>query len=198
MDKPSIETALRAHPAALDFLLTRRSRPARLLRAPAPDRATLTRLLTAAARVPDHGKLEPWRFIVIEGAALERLAALVEARGAQAGIAPERNAKTAASFRESPMVVAVIAVEKPAPAIPAQEQLLSAGAVCLSLVNAALASGYGACWLTGWPAFDRAFQQQGLGLEAHERVAGFIHLGSCDAAPPERPRPDIAAITSWL
>lgn len=198
MDKKTTDAATPASPEALEFLLTRRSRPARLLRAPAPDRPTLMRLLTAAARVPDHGKLEPWRFIVLEGDALARLAALAEARAPQAGVEPERNAKTVAGFRDSPLVVAVIAIEKPSPVIPPYEQLLSAGAVCLGLVNAALAAGYGACWLTGWPAFDRAFQESGLELAANERVAGFIHLGSCDATPPERPRPDIEAITSWL
>ncbi|MCC5988965.1 MAG: nitroreductase [Pararhodobacter sp.] len=198
MNKATTDTAPPARQETLDFLLTRRSRPARLLRAPAPERATLMRLLTAAARVPDHGKLEPWRFIVLEGDALARLAALAETRGAEAGIEPERNAKTIAGFRASPLVVAVIAIEKPSPVIPPYEQLLSAGAVCLSLVNAALAAGYGACWLTGWPAFDRPFHESGLGLASNERVAGFIHLGSCDATPPERPRPDIEAITSWL
>lgn len=190
--------AAQPRPEVLDFLLARRSRPARLLRVPAPDRATLMRLLTAAARVPDHGKLEPWRFIVIEGVALQRLAALAETRGALAGIAPERNAKVVAGFRDSPMVVAVIAVRKPSSSIPPQEQLLSAGAACLGLVNAALAAGYGACWLTGWPAHDRGFQQDGLGLAGDESVAGFIHLGCCDTTPPERPRPDIEAITTWL
>ncbi len=194
MDKTTTNTA----PELLDFLLTRRSRPAKLLTDPPPDRATLMRLLTAAARVPDHGKLEPWRFLIIEGAARARIAEAVEARGPEAGIAPERNAKVASSFRHSPMVVAVIAVEKPSPSIPPQEQFLSAGAVCLGLVNAALASGLGACWLTGWPAHDRDFQESVLGLEPHERIAGFIHLGQCDTRPPERPRPDIEAITSWL
>ena len=194
MDKTTTNTA----PELLDFLLTRRSRPAKLLTDPPPDRATLMRLLTAAARVPDHGKLEPWRFIIIEGEARARIAEAVEVRGPEAGIAPERNAKVTSGFRDSPMVVAVIAVEKPSPSIPPLEQLLSAGAVCLGLVNAALASGLGACWLTGWPAHDRGFQESVLGLEPHERVAGFIHLGHCDTRPPERPRPDIERITSWL
>lgn len=185
-------------PAALAFLLARRSRPARMLAPPVPDRAQLEVLLTAAARVPDHGKLEPWRFIVIEGAALDGLAAQVEGRGPQAGIEPERNAKVVAGFRDSPLVVAVIAAQKPSAAIPPFEQLLSAGAVCLGLVNAVLAAGFGACWLTGWPAFDRPFQEEVLGLSVDERVAGFIHIGSSDSTPPERPRPDIEAITSWL
>ncbi len=187
-----------AAPEALDFLLTRRSRPAKMLRAPGPDEPTLMRLLTAAARVPDHGKLEPWRFVVLEQAALARLAGLVEARGTALGMAPENIAKATQTFRNSPFAVAVVAVEKPSDKIPAVEQLLSAGAVCLGLVNAALAQGFGACWLTGWPAFDRPFLAEGLGLAEHEGVAGFIHIGSCDVTPPERPRPDVAALVSRM
>lgn len=187
-----------AHPQVMDFLLTRRSRPARLLSGPAPDRATLTRLLTAAARVPDHGKLEPWRFLVIEGAARDRLAALIAARGAALGRDPEKLAKDIAAWRDSPVTVAVIAVPRPTERIPEWEQVLSAGAVCLGLVNAALAQGLGACWLSGFAAYDRPFLTEGLGLAEGERVAGFVHLGPCAATPPERPRPDIDAITGWM
>lgn len=187
-----------ARPDVLDFLLTRRSRPAKMLRAPAPDAATLTRLLTAAARVPDHGKLEPWRFVVIEPAALQRLAAVVTARGQTLGMDADKTTKAAQTLADSPLVVAVVAIERPSDKIPAFEQLLSAGAVCLSLVNAALAQGFGTCWLTGWPAYDRGFLTEGLGLEAHETLAGFVHIGSCDTAPPDRPRPDIAALVTRL
>jgi nitroreductase len=187
-----------SRPEVLDFLLSRRSRPAKMLRTPAPDRAVLLRLLTAAARVPDHGKLEPWRFVVLEQPALARLATLCAERGAAVGEAPEKIEKAAATFRESPIAVAVIAAPQPSNKIPEVEQLLSAGAVCLSLVNAALAQGYGACWLTGFATHDREFCERGLGLSPTERVAGFIHIGTTDATPPERPRPDIAAITRWL
>lgn len=185
-------------PDVLDFLLTRRSRPAKMLRAPAPDAATLNRLLGAAARVPDHGKLEPWRFVVLAQPALGRLAALIEARGESLGMDPDKSGKAAQTFAAAPLVVAVVAVEKPSDKIPAIEQLLSAGAVCLSLVNAALAQGFGACWVTGWPAFERGFLTEGLGLEAHESIAGFVHIGTCDTAPPDRPRPDINALTTWI
>jgi nitroreductase len=187
-----------ARPDVLEFLLNRRSRPAKLLRAPGPDRPTLERLLTAAARVPDHGKLEPWRFLVLEPAALERLADLCAERGAALGEDPEKIDKAAATFRDSPFAVAVISSPKPADKIPEIEQLLSAGAACLSLLNAALAHGFGACWLTGYAAHDRDFCARGLGLEPHERVAGFIHIGHADRTPPERPRPDVAALTRRL
>jgi nitroreductase len=187
-----------ARPEVLDFLLTRRSRPAKMLRAPGPDRATLERLLTAAARVPDHGKLEPWRFLVLERAALDRLATLTTERGEALGEEPEKIAKAAATFGDSPFAVAVISAPKPSDKIPEIEQLLSAGAVCLSLLNAALAQGFGACWLTGDAAHDPDFRARGLGLEQHERIAGFIHIGTTEATPPDRPRPDVAALTRWV
>ena len=179
----------------LDFLLTRRSRPAKLLGAPGPDRETIETLLTAAARVPDHGKLEPWRFIVLQGAGLARLAAAIRARAAQTGDDPD---KGALAFEQAPLAIAVVAFTRPSDKIPPIEQTLSAGAVCLGLLNAALASGWGANWLTGWPAYDRTLLDDALGLDAHEWIAGFIHVGTATAPPPDRPRPDIAAITTWL
>lgn len=182
----------------MNFMLTRRSRPARMLGLPVPDRAALTPLLTAAARVPDHGKLEPWRFIVLEKPALERLAALAAARGAALGLAPEQVDKGVAQYADADLVVAVVASPKPSESIPAVEQTLSAGAVCLSLLNAALASGWGACWLTGWAAQDRSFCADGLDLQPQEFVAGMIHLGTERRVPPERPRPDVDAITRWM
>ncbi len=184
--------------AAMEFLLTRRSRPYRTLTTPAPDRDALAPLLTAAARVPDHGKLEPWRFIVLQGQALQRLAALARSRGADLDLDPDKTSKTADSFANAPLIVAVIAAPKPSDKIPPVEQCYSAGAACLSLLNAALASGWGANWLSGWPAHDREFLMRGLGLSDIETVAGFIHIGSETCTPPDRPRPVIAAITDWI
>ncbi|WP_172296706.1 nitroreductase [Pseudoruegeria sp. HB172150] len=184
--------------AALDFLLTRRSRPAKTLTGPVPDRETLKTLLTAAGRSPDHGKLEPWRFIVLEKPALKRLGALVPTRGAALGEDEDRIAKARAQFDDADLAVAVVFSPKPSPKIPEIEQLYSAGAVCLSLLNAALASGWGANWLSGWPSHDRDFLTEGLGLEPQESIAGFIHLGTETSAPPDRPRPDIDAITTWV
>ena len=181
----------------MEFLLTRRSRPAKTLRAPAPDRAALMPILTAAARVPDHGKLEPWRFIVLERAALDRLAAAAASHADRTGMAADAAAKGISQFTESPLAVAVIRVPRPTEKIPDIEQVLSLGAVCVSLVNAALASGWGACLLTGWPAHDHAFAARALNLRPGEWVAGFVHIGTEGATPPERPRPDVAAITTW-
>ncbi len=185
------------NPAALDFLLTRRSRPAKTLAAPWPDRAALHPILTAAARTPDHGKLEPWRFIVLGRAANDRLATAAQDIGTAQGRDPEQIAKFADQFARAGLCVVVVASPKPSDKIPAIEQTLSAGAVCLALLNAALASGWGANWLTGWGAHDADFRETALGLAPHETVAGFVHIGSETAAPPDRPRPDIDAITDW-
>jgi nitroreductase len=188
---------LTPRPEVLDFLLTRRSRPAKTLAEPGPDRHALTRLLTAAARTPDHGKLEPWRFVVIEGAARGRVADAVRARAAALGRDAEAQDKAASAFTQGAVVVAVIASPKASPKIPEWEQLMSAGAVCLSLLNAALAAGWGANWLTGWAARDPEILAV-LGASGPEFVAGFIHIGTETVAPPDRPRPDVAAITTWL
>jgi nitroreductase len=185
-----------ANKEALEFLLTRRSRPAKTLTGPVPSDAELEVMLTAAARSPDHGKLEPWRFIILEDAALSRLAALAARRGAARGEDPEKLAKVVAMIEGAELSVAVIASPKPSEKIPEIEQTLSAGAVCLALLNAALASGWGANWLSSWAAYDREFLTEGLELAAHEFVAGFIHLGTETSAPPDRPRPDLASITT--
>jgi DNA mismatch endonuclease Vsr len=189
--------ALAPNPAALDFLLTRRSRPAKTLGPEGPDAPTLRRLLTAAARVPDHGKLEPWRFLVIEGAARARLAGLVRARAAGRGLDAAAGEKAAAAFTQGALVVAVVASPKPSEKIPEWEQLMSVGCVCLSLVNAALAAGWGANWLSGWAATDRPFLDA-LGLTPREFVAGFVHIGAETVAPSDRPRPSVDALVTRL
>ncbi|WP_137701533.1 nitroreductase family protein [Marimonas lutisalis] len=186
------------NPAALEFLHTRRSRPAKTLSAPAPTRDELAPLLTAAARSPDHGKLEPWRFVVIETGAMPRLAALAETCARAEGLDEDSVAKARSQFDQGHLAVAVIEVQKPSPKIPAIEQTYSAGAVCLALLNAALAAGWGANWLSGFASHDRGFVREGLGLADNERVAGFIHIATETAAPPERPRPDLAGITAWI
>jgi nitroreductase len=188
----------KSNPAALDFLLTRRSRPHKTLTTPAPDRDALHPLLTAAARTPDHGKLEPWRFIVLEQAALHRLAALTRSRGAELELDVDQVDKIAGMFETAPLSVAVVASPKASEKIPEIEQTLSAGAVCLAMLNAALAAGWGANWLTGWTAFDRPFLRQGLNLDEPEYVAGFIHMGTETSPPPDRPRPKLDTITTWV
>lgn len=185
------------NPEALSFLRTRRSFPPRLLNGPAPDRQEILNLLTIAARVPDHGKLEPWRFIVLERESLDRLAPVLGDHVAANG-GDEAAVEKARSAFASPVVVAIVFSPVDSPKIPEWEQILSAGNVCLQLVNAALAAGFGAAWLTG-PASQRAFAEPNLGISAQERIVGLIHIGQRgDNAPPDRPRPDIAAKTTFL
>ncbi len=184
--------------AALDFLLTRRSRPAKTLTGPGPDRDTLTTILTAAARTPDHGKLEPWRFVVLEKPALARAHALVAERGAALGLDPAKIEKEQIAYDRSPLAVVVVASPVDSEKVPAIEQTYSAGAVCLALLNAALASGWGANWLSGWASFDADFTRDAFGVDSHESVAGIIHIGTETVAPPERPRPDLDALTTWI
>lgn len=186
------------NPEALDFLLTRRSRPAKTLSAPAPTPEELEPLLTAASRSPDHGKLEPWRFIVIQSAAMPRLADAAEAAANKAGLDPDATTKARGQFDQGILAVAVIEVQKPSEKVPAIEQTYAAGGVCLALLNAALAAGWGANWLSGFASHDRSFQEEALGLGPNERVAGFIHIATETSAPPERPRPNNQAITTWL
>lgn len=183
------------NPDAMDFLLTRRSRPPKLLSSPGPDRPAIERMLVAAARVPDHGKLEPWRFVVLEGDGKARFAQSIRARAEAAGQDAD---KGALAFEQAPLAVAVVGSPKVSDKIPAREQMLSAGAVALGLVNAALAAGWGASWLTGWAAYDRPLVEGVLGLGPDEWIAGFVYMGTCDAPPPDRPRPDVAALTTWV
>ncbi|PZQ49466.1 MAG: nitroreductase [Rhodovulum sulfidophilum] len=183
-----------ASPEAAEFFLNRRSRPARLLGLPEPDRAELERLLTAAVRVPDHGKLEPWRLIVLRGVELGRFARAVRDRAAETGQDAE---KGALAFEQAPVAIVVVASPVASEKIPEVEQTLSAGAVTLSLLNAALAAGWGANWLTGWPAYDAELREKELGLEPREWIAGFVHIGTGVGEVPDRPRPDLAKIVTW-
>lgn len=183
--------------AVLEFLGSRRSHPPKLLTGPAPDRDQIAELLRLATRVPDHGKLEPWRFVVLTRTALDRLAPTLHQAVLDSG-QDQAAADKAASAFASPVIVAVVFSPVESPKVPEWEQFLSAGAVCLGLVNAALAAGWGAAWLTGFAALNPDFAQANLGISAHERLAGLVHIGTRGAVPPERPRPDVAARTTWL
>ena len=176
------------NPEALAFLETRRSRPAKILTTPVPDKDALRRILTVAARSPDHGKLEPWRFLVLEKNALSRLAETIPARGAELSVDEEKIGKMHDQFAHADLAVAVIASPKPSEKIPEIEQTLSAGAVAMQLLNAALAAGWGANWLSGWASHDRTWREAHLGLMPHEWIAGFVHIGTERNTPPERPR----------
>ncbi|CAN7381916.1 nitroreductase [Phenylobacterium sp. LjRoot219] len=181
-----------AAPEVLAFLRRRRSTSAVTLAEPAPTPAEIAELIQLATRVPDHGKLAPWRFVVLEGAGKAefagRLGQLAQARGDAAAAAKLVKLKT------PPLAIAVIAAPRAA-AIPEWEQLLSAGAACTTLTYAALAMGYGANWITDWYAYDSEACAV-LGLQSNEKVAGFILLGTPREPPLERERPDPAQLTS--
>lgn len=181
---------------ALAFLSARRSHPPKLLKGDPPSRDDLLALLQTAARVPDHGKLEPWRFIVLERETLDRLAPEIAAYVASTGGDDAAQGKARSAFA-SPLIVAVVSSPVESAKIPEWEQFLSAGNVALSLVNAALASGYGAAWLTG-PGAQPEFAQKHLGVKPAERVVALVHIGQNDSAPPDRPRPNIDEKTSFL
>jgi nitroreductase len=184
-------------PDALNLLTTRRSFKAVELAGPAPSSAELDTLLTIASRVPDHGKLTPWRFIVFEGDA--RLAAGEAIATAFAAKYPDAKPEHVEAERQrlarAPLVVAVVSRAAPHVKIPEWEQVLSAGAAAMNLVLAANALGYGASWITEWYAYDRNVLDA-LGLAAHERIAGFVHIGKPPGLPEDRPRPALGEIAT--
>ncbi|EYD77621.1 Nitroreductase family protein [Rubellimicrobium mesophilum DSM 19309] len=187
-----------ANRAALEFLLSRRSRPARTLALPVPTQEQVGELLTAATRVPDHGKLEPWRFLVLARPGTDRLARLVEERGQALGVEPERIAKSASQYSMADLAIVVVQVPRPTEKVPLIEQTYSTGAVLMQLLNAATAAGWGANLLTGWPVYDETFRQEGLGLAPGETVAGIVHIGTPTAETPDRPRPDLSRLVTWV
>lgn len=182
-----------ATPEVLDFLARRRSSSALSLRAPGPDAAQLEALLALAARVPDHGKLSPWRFVILEGAGKAAFADRLEALAETREDAVKLKAKLA-KLKTPPMGVAVISRYLPGD-IPEWEQRLSAAAVCVNLLYAATAMGLGANWITDWYAYD-AEATAVLGLDETEKVAGFVFIGQAGEVPLERVRPDLATLVS--
>ena len=184
-------------PDAIELLKTRRSMKPREMTGPGPSPADLDTILTIGARVPDHGKLAPWRFIVFEGDA--------RARGGEviAGVFAKKNPQATAAeievekkrLTDAPLVIGVVSFTKPHPKVPAWEQELSAGASAMNIVTAATALGYGACWLTGWFAFDRDVLD-GFGLKPDEKLAGLIHIGNVTGPNEDRPRPALSEIVT--
>lgn len=184
---------------AAELLRSRRSCPSRLLGPPGPDADQLQAMLAEAVRVPDHGKLVPWRFVMVRGDARQRLGDLLAARRLE--LEPDATEavveKDRGRFGQAPVVVVVVGRLDAGHRIPVQEQLLSGGCVCFSLLLAAHARGFCAQWLTGWAAYDREVASR-LGLAENEQVLGFIHIGSPSSEVPDRPRPDPQALsTEW-
>lgn len=183
-----------ASPDTLSLLARRRSSKPFHLAAPGPSPAQTDALLRLATRVPDHGKLSPWRFVVISGEARGRLGeALAAAAALQAGASVETVEAARQTFTRSPFCIAVVSTAAAHPKIPLWEQHLSAGAVCYGLLIAADAMGFGAVWLTGWAAYDPA-AKSAIGVGPQEQVAGFIHIGVQTQTQTERPRPDLSKI----
>ena len=180
-------------PETLALLARRRSASAQFLTAPGPSPEELQALLRLAARVPDHGKLFPWRFVILEGDAKAALVTALEAL-APTQPAPEKAMAALAKLRNPPLSVLVISRVTECN-IPEWEQIMSAGAVCTTLLIAADAMGYGANWITDWYAYDTQARAL-LGLQANERVAGFIHLGKPADPPLERVRPEVDKLVS--
>ena len=184
-------------PDAIELLKTRRSVKPREMTGPGPSPAELDTILTIGARVPDHGKLAPWRFIVFEGDARIRageiIAKVFASKNPQASAAEIEIEKH--RLTDAPTVIGIVSFTRPHPKVPPWEQELSAGASAMTIVTAATALGYGACWLTGWFAFDRDVLD-GLGLKAGEKLAGFIHIGTPSKPNDERPRPVLSEIVT--
>lgn len=185
---------IKASSDVLDFLALRRSASAAMLREPAPSPDELNTLLRIAARVPDHGKLNPWRFIVLRGQAKAAFVAGLEEVAGERPDAPKAIAKLF-KIKVPPLTVAVVSRASDGGEIPPWEQILSAGAVCTLLTVAAQAMGYGANWITDWYAYDPEACAL-LGLAPQERVAGYIFLGTAREAPLERERPALAPLVS--
>jgi nitroreductase len=184
-------------PEALDLLKTRRSVKPIELNGPGPAGTELDTLLTVASRVPDHGKLTPWRFIVFDGDARLKAGDAIEStfkadhpEATADQIAFERN-----RLARAPLVVAVVSRAAPHVKIPEWEQVLSAGAAAMNLITAAHALGFAATWITEWYAYDRRVLDA-LGLAANEKIAGFVHIGRPAKPPEDRPRPPLTEIVT--
>lgn len=186
----------KASPETLNLLAQRRSAKPFMLAAPGPTPAQIDRILELASRTPDHGKLNPWRFIVFEGEARARAGQALEAVMMKSGEATDETLKaTRESLTRAPLVVAVVSTAKPNPKIPEWEQVLAVGAVSYAVLLAAHAFGFGGVWLTGWPTYD-ADARAALGLAPDEKLAALIHLGTQTDTQPERVRPDMAKLVT--
>ncbi|WP_026606235.1 nitroreductase family protein [Methylocapsa acidiphila] len=181
------------------LLTSRRSAPAASLSEPGPSAEDIDLMLKIASRVPDHGKLAPWRFIVFAGEARDRAGAIVAQHYATAH--PDADAAKLEIERKrfslAPLVVGVVSRAAPHPKIPEWEQVLSAGAVCMNLIVAANALGFASVWLSEWHSYDRAVLAR-FGLAETEKIAGYIHIGRAPVGREDRPRPDLAQIVTWF
>lgn len=181
----------------IDLLKSRRSAPALSLTEPGPTEAELDMLLTVASRVPDHGKLARFRFIVFQGEGRQRASEIIAEAYKAKHPQPDPDQLRIEQRRLSlaPLVVAVVSRAGPHEKIPEWEQVMTAGAVCMNLVVAANAMGFATVWLTEWYAYDRGVLER-FGLDPSEKIAGFIHIGRNDNPRDDRPRPVLADIVT--
>lgn len=182
----------------LQFLRTRRSVKVAQLAEPGPSAAELDTILACAARVPDHKRVVPWRFIVFEGEARARFGdVLARVLAEEDGDTPSpvRLETERGRFLRAPLVVAVVSRVKDVPGAPEWEQVLSCGAAAYNLCLAANASGYGTCWITEWYAFSKGVAKA-LCLADNERIAGFVYIGTAKERQEDRERPVISQIVS--
>lgn len=183
-------------PETFKLLLSRRSGSAKAMKGPGPGAEEIARILSAGVRVPDHGKLAPWRFIVFEGEGRNRMGdILADTISSERDITPERIELERNRFKRAPVVIAVVSRVREQIPIPVWEQQLSAGAVCMSVVIAAHAAGYVANWITEWCAYHPRVLER-IGLRPMERVAGFIYIGQPVDPLEDRPRPDANRLTT--
>lgn len=183
-------------PQALDLLLSRKSGSAKAMRGPGPDAEQLKRILAACVRVPDHGKLTPWRFIVFEGEGRARMGeVLAECVAGERDSTPERIEQERGRFMRAPVVIGVVSRARELLPIPIWEQQLSAGAVCMTILTAAHAMGFVANWITEWCAYHPRVLDR-IGLKPTERVAGYIYIGHPAAPLEDRPRPALESIVT--
>lgn len=182
-----------------EYLATRRSIPAFQMGGPGPGTAEIEEMLKLASRVPDHGKLAPWRFIVYRGEERARISGELAkmALAAKPDLSEEMIKVENTRLTRAPVVVAVVSTAAPHFKVPEWEQVMSAGAVCLNLLMAANAHGYASNWLTEWYAFDEKAYPL-LGVQPGEKIAGFIHIGTPQVPPTDRPRPELADIVTWV
>ncbi|CAN7420237.1 nitroreductase [Pararhizobium sp. LjRoot235] len=182
-----------------EYLATRRSIPAFQMGGPGPGTAEIEEMLKLASRVPDHGKLAPWRFIVYRGEERVRISGELAkmALAAKPDLSEEMIKVENTRLTRAPVVVAVVSTAAPHFKVPEWEQVMSAGAVCLNLLMAVNAHGYASNWLTEWYAFDEKAYPL-LGVQPGEKIAGFIHIGTPQVPPTERPRPALADIVTWV
>ncbi len=183
-------------PETLDLLLSRRSGSAKMMKGPGPNADQLRKILAAGVRVPDHGKLTPWRFIVFEGDGRARMGAiLAETIAGERDISPERIEQERNRFMRAPIVIGVVSRVREQIPIPVWEQELSAGAVCMTMVLAAHAMGFVANWITEWCAYNPQVLAR-VGLKPTERIAGYIYIGHPVEPLEDRPRPPVDSITT--